>query len=153
MKSLVLKIAAAAGVVATLAVPALSADDPVAVRKALMQSLGGAAGIFGGVSKGEIAYSPALGKAAISTANATAHAFGDYFPEGSDMGANSTASPKIWEDMAGFEAAVAKLKEATMAAATASGKDGPADADAFKAAMGPVMGTCKTCHEAFRVSN
>ena len=39
------------------------------------------------------------------------------------------------------------------AAADASGKDGPADADAFKAAAEPVLGTCKTCHDTYRLEN
>ena len=33
----------------------------------------------------------------------------------------------------------------------ASGKDGPADLDAFKAAVGPIFGTCKSCHEGYQV--
>ena len=82
--------------------------------------------------------------------NAAAVTFGDYFPEGSNTG-DTTASPKIWEDAAGFQAALTKFSDATGAAMAAAGKDGPADLDAFKAAMGPVMGNCKSCHEGFRV--
>ena len=103
--------------------------------------------------KQQLEYNPAVAKAAIATLNATAHAFGAFFPEGSDMGANTTASPKIWEDMGGFEAAVAKFETDTAAAMQASGKDGPADLAAFQAAVGPVLGNCKSCHEAYRVQN
>lgn len=141
----------ALGLVAATVTTVTAADDPVAARKALMQSVGAAAGTSGAMLKGELDYSPAVGKAAIASINATAMVFGDYFPEGSDMAADTTAAPKIWEDRAGFDAEIAKLKEAVAAATAASGKDGPADLDAFKTAMTPVLGTCKSCHEGYRV--
>jgi cytochrome c556 len=139
------------GALATLAVPALAADDPIAARQALMRNNGAAAGVAGPMMKGELAYSPAVGRAAIAAWNATAQTIGDYFPEGSVDEAKSTASPKIWEDMAGFQAALGKFQEATAAAVQASGKDGPPDAAAFTAAAEPVLGTCKTCHDTYRI--
>ncbi|QKV18689.1 c-type cytochrome [Oricola thermophila] len=141
----------AIAVIAASATAALSADDPIAQRKALMQANGGAAGLSAGMMKGEIDYSPAAGKAAITALHATAMTFGDFFPEGSDMGADTKASPKIWEDPAAFEAELAKFQSATAAAVQASGRAGPADLDAFKAAVGPVLGTCKSCHESFQI--
>lgn len=138
------------GALFACAIPASAAEDPIAVRKALMGSMGGAAGLTAGVMKGELDYSPAIGKAAIATANAVAVAYPDYFPEGSVTG-DTTASPKIWEDPEGFEAEIDKLQEAAAAAVEASGKDGPADAEAFTAAMKPVLDTCKNCHETYRI--
>jgi cytochrome c556 len=134
-------------------IAALAADDPIAARQSLMDSMGGAAGLAAGVLKGEIEYSPALGKAAITTANAVAHVLGDYFPEGSETGHNTSASPKIWEDPEGFAAEIAELQEAAYSAMEAAGKEGPADVDAFKAAFQPVLGMCKDCHETYRVDN
>jgi cytochrome c556 len=142
-----LMLAGMAGVGATAVA---AADDPIATRKAIMDSVGAAAGLGGGMMKGEIAYSPAAGKSVIATMDAAAHSFGSFFPEGSDKG-DTTASPKIWQDPAAFDEAIAKLAATTSAAVTASGKNGPADVAAFKAAMGPVFGNCKSCHEAFRV--
>lgn len=135
------------------AVPALAAEDPIAVRKALMESMGGAAGLTAGVLKGEIDYSPAIGKAAITATAGVAEAYADYFPEGSDTGGNTEASPKIWEDPAGFAEQISKLQAATAGAVSASGKSGPADAEAFKAAMQPVLATCKSCHETYRLDD
>jgi len=133
-------------------VVAQASEDPIATRQAIMASVGAAAGLGGGMMKGEIAYTPAAGKAAIATARAAALTFGNYFPAGSDQGTTG-AAPSIWENADGFAAELAKLAEATAAAVEASGKSGPADLDAFKAAMGPVFGTCKSCHETYRKKN
>lgn len=133
-------------------VPAMAADDPIATRQAIMSSVGAAAGLGGGMMKGEIAYSPAAGKAAIASARAAALTFGDYFPAGSDQG-NTGAAPSIWENADGFAAELAKFADATAKGIEASGKAGPADLEAFKAAMGPIFGTCKSCHETYRKKN
>jgi cytochrome c556 len=50
-------------------------------------------------------------------------------------------------------AALGEFRTATDAAVTASGREGPADAAAFTAAVQPVLGTCRTCHEAFRIND
>ncbi len=147
------KLLVIAGTLAALTVPAFATEEALAARKALMQSVGAAAGVTGGVMKDEIAYNPAMGKAAIAAMHATATVYGNYFPEGSDMDPDTSASPKIWEDMDGFLAKLGEFQTTTAAAVQASGKDGPADAEAFKAAMGPVMQTCKGCHETYRIEN
>jgi cytochrome c556 len=121
-------------------------------RQAIMSSVGAAAGLGGGLMKGEIAYSPAAGKAAIAAMRAASLTFGDYFPDGSNTG-DTEAAPAIWDNRAGFDAEIAKFAAATGTAMEAAGRAGPADLDAFKAAMGPVFGTCKSCHEGFRVKN
>ncbi len=146
MKRLVLTLAA----LSALSVPVLGADDPIASRQSLMDANAAATAVYGGVSKGEIAYAPALGKSVIATLAATALTMGDYFPEGSLDPKRSEASPKIWEDMAGFIAQIEKFKTATAAAREASGKAGPADVEAFKAAVGPVLASCKSCHEGYK---
>ena len=48
-----------------LATTAFAADDPIAVRQALMDNNGAAAALAGGVMKDEVAYSPVVGKAVI----------------------------------------------------------------------------------------
>ncbi len=144
------KFALALSAVLISASAVTAADDPIAARKALMQAVGAAAGTTGAMMKGDLAYSPAVGKAAIATMAGVSHVYADYFPAGSTSD-KSTASPKIWEDAAGFKAATAKFMADAGAAMAASGKDGPADLDAFKAAAGPVMANCKSCHEAFRI--
>ncbi len=80
-------------------------------------------------------------------------AYGSFFPEGSIDPARSNASPKIWEDKAGFEAELAKFQQAVSAAVQASGKDGPADKAAFVAAIQPAFGSCKSCHQSYTIKN
>lgn len=147
--AVVLGLAAGIGLAGTMA---QASDDPIATRQAIMSSVGAAAGLGGGLMKGEIAYSPAAGKAAIATVRAASLTFGDYFPAGSDQGETGAAAA-IWEDPDGFSAELAKFADATAKATEASGKDGPADVEAFKAAMGPVFGSCKSCHETYRKKN
>ena len=97
--------------------------------------------------KGEIAFDTKVATAAIRTMNAVAYTFGNHFPTGSETGMKTQAAPKIWSDMAGFEAKLAQFQKDTDAAAAAK----PADLDAFKAAMGPVFKNCKGCHEDYRL--
>lgn len=146
MRKLVLGFA----VLCATGMAATAADDPIAVRQKVMRSVGAAAGLSGGMMKGAIPYSPAAGKSAIASMVAASAAVGSFFPEGTDKG-DTTASPKIWEDAAGFQEALGKFSADADAAMATAGKDGPADLEAFKAAMGPVLGNCKSCHEAYRV--
>lgn len=141
------------GALAFAATAAPAADDPIATRQAIMDANGAAAAVAAGMLKDEIAYSPVVAKAAIAALNATAHSFGAFFPEGSADPARSAAAPAIWEDAAGFDAAIAKFSTDVAAALEASGKDGPPDKAAFQAAIQPVLGNCRTCHEAFRLKN
>jgi cytochrome c556 len=141
------------GTLALAATAAIAADDPIAVRQALMANNGAAAGVAGAIMKDELAYSPVLGKVVIAAMSATAHAIGDFFPEGSVDPEKSNAAPKIWEDMAGFQSTLGDFRQDVSAAVEASGKDGPPDKAAFAAAIQPVLENCKTCHETYRIEN
>ena len=137
--------------VVLLALPSHAAEDPVAVRKALMQSVGASAAVSSGLMKEEIPYAPALGKAAIAAIAATAAAYGDYFPEGTENDPRSAAAPTVWSDRAGFEAEIAKLQAAIGAASEGAGREGFAELADFSAAIQPVLGTCRACHETYQV--
>ncbi|MFC6656890.1 c-type cytochrome [Roseibium salinum] len=144
-----MSLIAGLGLAATVA---YAAEDPIKTRQAIMSSVGAAAGLGGGMMKGEIDYVPAAGKAAIATMRAASLAYGDYFPAGSDQG-DTAALPAVWEDRAGFDEKLADFAAAAEKAVEASGKEGPADVEAFKAAFGPVLQACKACHETYRKSN
>ncbi len=135
-----------------LAAPAFSTEDAIATRKAIMQANGASAGLAAGMMKQEIPYSPAAGRAVLTSFNATSMAFGDYFPEGSETG-DTKASPEIWSDAAGFMAELEKFQTASAQGAAAAGREGPADLAAFQAAVGPILETCRACHEGYQLSD
>ncbi len=143
IRSLSICLALAVG---SVSATAIAASDPILVRQKIMKANVGAASVSGGMMKGEIAFDAKVAKAAIRTMNAVAYSFGDYFPAGSETGMKTRASPKIWQDMAGFEAKLAQFRKDTDAAAAAN----PADLDAFKAVMVPIFKNCNSCHEAYR---
>jgi len=141
-----------AAALAILSVSAASAQsDPVAVRKAIMASNGASAGLAVKLMKGEVRYDPAIAKAVLEAINVNALTIGNYFPEGSGSGRETEASPKIWEDPAGFAKIVAKFQADAGEALKAGGKRGPADLAAFKTAIEPVFGDCKSCHQVYRL--
>ena len=126
---------------------AISAEDPIAVRKAMMKNVGAATGVGGAMMKGEMEFNAVAAELVLRTMNTAALGFGELFPAGSESGGQSTASPKIWEDRAGFDAAVAKFQADTASGIAAK----PASLDEFKAAFGAAAANCGSCHKAYRV--
>ena len=122
--------------------------DPIADREALMKERGKLVGGLSKVVKGEEAYDAAAVLAQLQALQANAEKFDVdvLFPAGSDQG-DTTASPKIWEDMAGFKAAEDKYLADVKAAVAAA----PADVDALKAQFGTIADNCGTCHQAYRI--
>ena len=139
------------GAFTVLAAPAYAAEDPVAARKALMRNNSAAAAVSNAMIGGDIEYNPLIGRAAIAALGATAATLADYFPESSGPGEGTRAAPQIWEDRDGFLAVLGGFQTATAAALAASGSDGPPDAEAFAAAVQPVLEFCGACHSAYRV--
>ena len=122
--------------------------DPIEDREALMKSFGKAVGALVPIAKGEKAFDAAEVHAGLVALNTEVQKLdvAALFPEGS-TNAESTASPKIWEDMAGFQKAADKFKADAAAAAAAP----PADLAAFQATFGTVTGNCGACHETYRI--
>lgn len=136
-------VAFAVGVVSTAAV---ATEDPILTRKKLMQSNGASAGAAQAMIKGETPFNPAVAKAALQNFNSVGYAFGDYFPAGSDQG-DTRASPKIWEEMAAFQAEVARFRDDAQAALDSK----PETLEAFQTAMGTMGQHCQSCHEKYRL--
>jgi len=142
MKLFVLSVSAL-----SLAVSAALAD-PVEEREAIMKERGKIVGSLAPVVKGEKPFEAAQVMAALTAleANAKKLDVDAHFPPGTG-GGESEASPKIWEDMAGFKTIDAKYKADVEAAVAAA----PADVDALKAHFGTITKNCVTCHESFRL--
>jgi cytochrome c556 len=131
----------------TFAVSAASAD-PVLDRQQIMKERGKIVGELAKVAKGEQAFDAAQVDTALKALQVNAEKFDAdaLFPAGSTDG-DTTASPKIWEDMAGFKATEDKYLADVKAAAAAA----PADVDALKAQVGVIGSNCSTCHQTFRI--
>jgi cytochrome c556 len=136
-----------AAVAASIAVTAVVAQsDPIAARKAIMKGVGGQTALAAKFVKGEEPFDLAKAQAIFATYQDAAQKMPTLFPDTSKTGGETTAGPKIWEDMAGFKAGFEKLGADAKAAAAAT-----KDLDTFKAAFGPVTRNCGGCHEAYRI--
>ncbi|WOC15245.1 c-type cytochrome [Pseudochrobactrum sp. MP213Fo] len=121
---------------------------PIEDRQALMKDIGRSMGVLGPVMKGDKPFDVAAVQAALDQLKADAIKMDadTLYPAGSESG-DTAASPKIWEDPAGFKADIEKFRVATAAAADAK----PQDVDALTASMKDVGASCGTCHQAFRI--
>lgn len=123
--------------------------DPIADRQAIMKERGKIVGGLVKMVKGEQPFEAAGVLSALQALQANAEKVDveALFPAGSDTGGDTTASPKIWEDLNGFKAVNDKFVADVKAAAAAA----PKDIDALKAQIDIIGGDCGTCHKAFRV--
>jgi cytochrome c556 len=140
-------LAAAAALAALGAGAVVAADEPQVVRQEMMKKVGGAMGALAGIAKGEKPYDAEVVKTSLTTMSEVAKAFPEQFPEGSESGHETEASPKIWETMDDFKARSAKL--GTDADAVLASM--PADQAAVGAALKTIGGNCGGCHEVYRV--
>jgi cytochrome c556 len=122
--------------------------DQILDRQAMMKERGKIVGGLSKMVKGEQAFDAAEVLTALQALEVNAEKFDAdvLFPVGSDSG-DTTASPKIWEDMAGFKATEDKYLANVKAAAAAA----PGDVDALKTQLGTLGGDCGTCHKAYRI--
>jgi cytochrome c556 len=129
---------------ALLATAALA--DPHEDREALMKSFGKSLGPVFPMMKDEKPFDASAVQAALVAFNEQAQKFdvAAFFPEGS---ASKRTSPKIWENMADFQARADKFKADAAAAAVAPATE----LAAFKTQMNGVLDNCNSCHEAYRL--
>ena len=122
--------------------------DPILDRQALMKERGKIVGGLSKVAKGEEPFDATAVLTQLQALQANAEKFDvdALFPKGSDTG-DTTAGPKIWEDMAGFKATGDKYLADVKAAVAAD----PADVDALKAQLGIIGSDCGTCHQGYRI--
>ena len=119
---------------------------PIEDRQAIMKGVAGATKTAVGMAKGETPYDDAKAKQVFQVYVDAAEKMPDLFPAGTEKGNDTTASPKIWDDMSGFKAAFAKFGADSQAAMAAS-----TDQASFGKALGGVTKHCGSCHESFRV--
>lgn len=126
---------------------AVAGDDPIHERHELMEDVRDAAKPMGKMLKGESEYDAQVVMDSLATFADVGKSFGDLFPEGTETGGDTEAAPAIWEDRAGFEEALAEWRDATDAAIAAN----PATLEEAKPLLGNVFGSCKNCHDTYRI--
>ena len=138
-----LKTLVLASAVSALASVGYAADNAAKERQDLMSHVGAATGLGAKIAKGQVEFDANTAQMVMRTLNSAALGFGYMFPEGSETGFKTEASPQIWSDRAGFNAAVQKFAADTAA--------NPADLSAFQDAFAVATANCGACHRAYRV--
>lgn len=121
-----------------------ASEGPAHERHELMEDVRDAAKPVGAMMKGEAEYDWETVLESLQFFADAGEQFGGLFPDGSEGG---EAAPAIWEDREGFDAALVKWQQATAAAIAAE----PASLDDAKPLLGEVFGSCKNCHDSYRI--
>lgn len=127
--------------------PAMAADNPIAERQESMKSVGKAVKAGAAMVKGQVPFEQDAAQKTLDDLHLAMANYGELFPVGTETGGETEASPKIWEDSAGFDEKVTQFQGVIKTAVDSS----PADLDAYKIAFGEITGSCKSCHENYRV--
>jgi len=134
-----------------IGVGAVLAQDAVKDAQAVMKANGKNAGALAAMVKGEKPYDQAAVDTAFAQFEQTAKKLPTLFPasmKGMKLEGDYDASPKVWDDKAGFEEHVASFAK-TVGEAKAKIKD----LETLKANF-PLLGKqCGGCHETYRVKH
>jgi cytochrome c556 len=127
-----------------LGIASVSAQDPIAARKALMKGNGAQAQIGAKMSRGEEPFTVEKAKMIFATYQkvATAHTL---WPDTSKTGGDTNSLPTIWENKADFDAKLTKMANEAKAAEAAV-----TDLDSFKTQFTEVQKNCGGCHQTYR---
>ena len=134
------------------AVQAQGGANPAALveqRQGRMKALGGAMKTLTGFSKGDASAADATKAAGVLAA--AGRGMPGWWPRGTATGVgDSEALPAIWSDQPGFRRQLAAFRTAS-AQMDAAAKSG--DATKVGAALRVVGGSCKGCHDGYRLKN
>jgi len=137
-------------IVFTLALTAAAvvgaAEDIAHERHELMEDVRDATKPVGAMMKGEKAFDAETLQTSLAFFAEAGEKLGDLVPAGSEGG---EAAPAIWEDMDGFKEQIQMWRDATAAAIEAN----PQSLDAARPVVGPVLKSCKGCHDSYRIED
>lgn len=139
---------AAAGAAIFSAVLAASAagaqEDVIKRRQVAMKSMGEQSDAGAAMLKGQVPFDAQKAAVVFSTFKTAMSNFTTLFPDGSDVG-GTKATPAVWRDRKGFEAAAAAFDKAVADNAAKA-----TTAEGFKAAFMAAAGECRSCHQGFK---
>lgn len=149
MKKLAILTFAVAAI--TMALPAAAQfakpEDAIKYRKnalfVMQQNFGRVAAMAGG----RVPFDPKVAAESAAVAEFVGKLPWAAFGEGTDKG-DTKAKPEIWMDKAKFDDYALKM-QTEMGKLNAAAKTG--NLDSIKASVAAVSGSCKTCHDAFRL--
>lgn len=131
---------------APLALSGPAADEAITARQKAMEEVGAAMKPLVAIAKKQKPFDAALVKRSAEAIAAHLKAAEPNFSAGSEKGSVQTfAKAAVWSDAAGFAAAMKASRDA------AAAMTGVADEAAFGPAMKVLGGSCKGCHEAYRI--
>ena len=121
----------------------------VQARQANFKQMGGAFKAINDELKKD-APDPAVLRTNAAKMSALAGQLPTWFPRGTgpEAGVKTGAKPEAWSDPKAFAEAASALRVQTTKLAAVGGG---ADLDAFRAQVRPTGGTCKGCHDKFRL--
>jgi cytochrome c556 len=128
------------------AAAAQSCDDVIKKRQTLMKGSGTAGRLASSMIKGETPFDLTKAMQVLAAFAEDAKEMPDLFPDCSRTGAETTAAPKIWEQMDAFKAAIVHF-----AADVKAAQDSTKDLDTFKANIQTIGTNCSNCHQTFRI--
>lgn len=127
-------------------------QDLVAQTQTLMKNSGkNLGGVLGAMAKGDKPYDQAAVTNALNQLDDLAKKLPSQFPasvKGVKTDGDYSASPKIWDNRAEFDAQIASF-----AKAVADAKTKITDLNSLKATVPTIAKQCGGCHENFRVKN
>lgn len=140
-------LAAVAAIVAGGALAQAKPEDEIRYRQSVMNVMGRAFGPMINMAQDKIPYNKDVAAKNTPIVEMMAGLPWSSFGPGTDKGAPTKASPKIWTEGAKFKEAQDKAAQAiTKLASTVKG----GDEKAIKAAIADVGKACKGCHDDFR---
>ena len=123
---------------------AVVAADAFQDRHMAMEAVGDAMKSLAAIAKKEAPFDAAVVKTSATTIAENLEKASSLFPAGSG-GGESRAKPEIWTDAAGFEAGMKDAHAAAVALQSVS------DEAAYRPALGALGGSCKSCHDKYRL--
>ena len=124
------------------------AGDPILERQDLMENMKDEAlKPMIGMTRGEVPFDAGVVAASLVIMREVADKAPALFPVGSESGHDTEARPTIWEDPQGFKQAMLDFGSAVDSAQAAA----PASVEQLDPALKKILGTCKGCHDDYRV--